>query len=264
MRIGGQAKGERKEAGRATRRKLDIGEQETLAPTTARKRAGQSGGIYSDPLLPPSSRRLRTGCLRATVCAYWQPVMAGRADSSDEELMLRYRDGDAGAFDELYRRHKGSLYRYLLRQCRDSGAAEELFQDIWMNLIRAHAGYTVAAKFTTYLYRLAHNRLIDHYRKHARAVWLSFDDEEGSALEEPAASGEGQPETRYESKQLAERLLALLGALPEAQREAFVLQYETGMTIEEIAIATGVSRETAKSRLRYALTKLRQGMGEWR
>ena len=80
--------------------------------------------------------------------------------------MLCYRDGDAGAFDALYARHKGGLYRYLLRQCREPAAAEELFQDVWMNLIRARARYTVQAKFTTYLYRLAHNRLIDHYRKH--------------------------------------------------------------------------------------------------
>ena len=190
--------------------------------------------------------------------------MAGRADCSDEELMLRYCAGDAGAFDALYRRHKGGLYRYLLRQCRESGAAEELFQDIWMNLIRARSSYTVAAKFTTYLYRLAHNRLIDHYRKHSSAVMLSFDDEDGPALEEPAASAQGQPEVRYESKQLAARLLALLTALPEAQREAFILQYETGMTVEEIASATGVSHETVKSRLRYAIGKLRAGMGDWR
>ena len=190
--------------------------------------------------------------------------MARSADSSDEDLMLCYRDGDAGAFDELYRRHKGGLYRYLLRQCRDTAAAEELFQDIWTNLIRARRSYTVTAKFTTYLYRLAHNRLIDHYRGHACGVVLSFDDQEGPALEEPSTSGQEQPETRYESKQLAARLLAQLKALPEAQREAFVLQYEVGMTVEEIAIATGVSRETAKSRLRYALGKLRLGMGEWR
>ena len=190
--------------------------------------------------------------------------MTRRADSSDENLMLCYRDGDAGAFDELYRRHKGGLYRYLLRQCRDTAAAEELFQDIWMSLIRARGSYTVTAKFTTYFYRLAHNRLIDHYRKHAHAVVLSFDDEQGPALEEPTASGQEQPEARYEGKQLAGRLLALLEALPEAQREAFVLQYDTGMTVEEIATATGVSRETAKSRLRYALGKLRQGMGDWR
>ena len=93
---------------------------------------------------------------------------------------------------------------------------------------------------------------------------LSFDDEDGPALEEPAASAQGQPEVRYESKQLAARLLALLTALPEAQREAFILQYETGMTVEEIASATGVSHETVKSRLRYAIGKLRAGMGDWR
>jgi RNA polymerase sigma factor (sigma-70 family) len=74
---------------------------------------------------------------------------------------------------------RAGLYRYLLRQCREPAAAEELFQDVWMNLIRARAGYTVQAKFTTYLYRLAHNRLIDHYRKHGHAVVTSFDAEEG-------------------------------------------------------------------------------------
>ena len=106
--------------------------------------------------------------------AYWLPVMAWSAESSDEELMLGYRDGDAGAFDVLYARHKGGLYRYLHRQCRDAAAAEELFQDVWMNLIRARTGYTVQAKFTTYLYRLAHNRLIDHYRKNSQAAISSM------------------------------------------------------------------------------------------
>lgn len=190
--------------------------------------------------------------------------MTRDADSSDEDLMLCYRNGDAGAFDELYRRHKGGLYRYLVRQCRDTGVAEELFQDIWMNLIRARQSYTVTAKFTTYLYRLAHNRFIDHYRKHGQTVIHSFDDEAGPALDEPTAASEAQPEARYESKQLAGQLLAMLEALPEAQREAFVLQHEAGMSVEEIAAATGVTREAAKSRLRYALAKLRQGMRAWR
>ncbi len=189
--------------------------------------------------------------------------MAWGTDSSDEELMLRYRDGDAGGFDELYRRHKGGLYRYLLRQCRDAALAEELFQDIWTNLIRARRRYAVTAKFATYLYRLAHNRLIDHYRKHAHGEPLSLDDEDGYAIDEPAAAPREQPDARYESRQFAARLLELLEALPEAQRETFVLQQEAGMSVEEIALATGVSRETAKSRLRYALAKLRQGMGEW-
>jgi RNA polymerase sigma-70 factor (ECF subfamily) len=190
--------------------------------------------------------------------------MGWDAESSDEELMLGYRDGDAAAFDVLYARHKGGLYRYLQRQCRNAAAAEELFQDVWLNLIRARAGYTVQARFTTYFYRLAHNRLIDYYRKNSQAAISSFDDANGEAVEELRDDHAAPPDAAYDSRQQAQRLLALLAELPEAQREAFLLQQEGGLSVEEIAHATGVSRETAKSRLRYAMSKLRQGMREWR
>jgi RNA polymerase sigma-70 factor (ECF subfamily) len=195
--------------------------------------------------------------------AYWQPVMGWGAESSDEELMLGYRDGDAAAFDVLYARHKGGLYRYLHRQCRDAAAAEELFQDVWMNLIRARTGYTVQAKFTTYLYRLAHNRLIDHYRKNSQAAVVSFEDMD-ETVEELVDGQALPPDAAHDSREQALRLLQLLAELPEAQREAFLLQQEGGMSVEEIARATGVNRETAKSRLRYAMAKLREGMGKWR
>ena len=200
--------------------------------------------------LPPLRRR-----------AYCNPVSPKAEPASDEALMLAYRDGNAGAFDELYRRHKGPVYRYLVRQCRDAAAAEELFQDIWLNLIRARASYTVTARFTTYVYRLAHNRLIDHYRRRVPAALVSFDDDE-SALE-VAGGRQSEPHVSYESKAQAQRVLQVLESLPAAQREAFLLQHEAGMSIEEIAEATGVARETAKSRLRYAMTKLREGMSEW-
>lgn len=176
--------------------------------------------------------------------------------------MLAYRDGNVSAFDELYRRHRAPLYRYLLRQCRDTAAAEELVQDIWTNLIRARASYTVAARFTTYLYRLAHNRLIDHYRRQAPAALVSFDVDDADFPDPPAPTRDG-PETAHEVKEQAARLLELLQALPAAQREAFVLQHEAGMSIEEIAAVAGVTRETAKSRLRYAVAKLREGMRGW-
>lgn len=186
------------------------------------------------------------------------------ADATDEALMLGYRDGDAAAFDLLYVRHKGGVYRYLLRQCRNAALADELFQDVWMNLIRARAGYTVQAKFTTWLYRIAHNRLIDHFRRGDAAV-LSLDDEEAAAkLAEPAAPRSFEPEAGAAAREQAAQLLVLLDALPEEQREAFVLQQEGGLSVEEIAAATGVTRETAKSRLRYAIAKLRQGMQAWR
>lgn len=177
--------------------------------------------------------------------------------------MLCYRDGDAGAFDALYARHKGGLYRYLLRQCREAAAADELFQDVWMNLIRARAAYTVQAKFTTYLYRLAHNRLIDHYRKTSQATVRSFDAEDGPAMEELVDERQPSPEAVYITQRQAQDLLRLVAELPPPQREAFLLQQEAGMSVEAIAAATGVSRETAKSRLRYALARLRQGMNKW-
>jgi RNA polymerase sigma-70 factor, ECF subfamily len=190
--------------------------------------------------------------------------MSWSAESSDEELMLFYRDGDAGAFDALYARHKGGVFRYLARQCRDAAAAEELFQDVWMNLIRARAGYTVQAKFTTYLYRLAHNRLIDHYRKQGQAAVESYDAEDGPALEALVDEHAQPPEDAADARRQAAELLELIGELPAPQREAFLLQHEGGMSVEEIAAATAVSRETAKSRLRYANAKLRQGMSKWR
>jgi RNA polymerase sigma-70 factor (ECF subfamily) len=175
--------------------------------------------------------------------------------------MLAYRDGHTGAFDLLYRRHKGPLFRYLLRQCRNRATAEELFQDVWLNLIRARASYVVSSRFTTYLYRLAHNRLIDHYRRRVPAALVSYEDAEDSP--QLTAARDAEPPVAYEARAQLQRVLELVEELPAAQREAFVLQNEAGMSIEEIAEATGVTRETAKSRLRYAMNKLRAGLAEW-
>jgi RNA polymerase sigma-70 factor (ECF subfamily) len=183
--------------------------------------------------------------------------------STDEDLMLAYRAGDAAAFDRLYARHKGGVFRYLLRLVQDRGAAEELFQDVWMNLIRARAAYSVQAKFTTYLYRLAHNRAIDHFRAR-KGGQVSLDDEDASAeVLAIAAPASADPAVQVEHRLAAGKLLALIEALPAAQREAFLLHEEGGMGVDEIAAATGVNRETAKSRLRYALAKLRAGALEY-
>jgi RNA polymerase sigma factor (sigma-70 family) len=103
--------------------------------------------------------------------------MTPNADT-DEDLMLRYRDGDAAAFEVLYGRHKGGVFRYMLRQCSARGIAEELFQEVWMNLIKSRASYSVQARFSTYIYSIAHNRLIDHYRETGREVPLSYRQDE--------------------------------------------------------------------------------------
>lgn len=182
------------------------------------------------------------------------------AEPTDEELMLRYAAGDAGAFETLYRRHRGPLYRFVLRQAADAGAAEELFQEIWMRVIDSRARYEVRAKFTTWLYTIAHNRVTDHRRATRPAVSLS--QEEGEEVLAGLSGGAPAMEAGLDDKRAVARVLEALAELPEAQREAFLMQQEGGMSLEEIAQATGARRETVKSRLRYALAKLRKRLGK--
>jgi RNA polymerase sigma-70 factor, ECF subfamily len=182
-------------------------------------------------------------------------------DKSDEELMLSYQTGDAASFETLYQRHKGGLYRYILRQCKNESIAEELYQDVWMNLIKARERYEVKAKFTTWLYQMAHNRLIDHYRRQKTAVGGNPGDAELDVDETPART-QDQPEQKADLMAKTDRLLGLIDALPAEQKQAFLLREEAGMSINEIAEASGVNPETAKSRLRYAVNKLREGLSE--
>lgn len=180
------------------------------------------------------------------------------ANTTDEALMIAYCNGDADAFARLYDRHRSALYRFIRRQCAD-GVADELFQDVWTRLIVARRLYQPAAKFSTYLYQVARNRLIDHFR----SIGRSLEDPTGDDPPQvPAASGQ-QPENAAQTRQQASRLLTLIEGLPPAQREAFLLHEEAGLTLEEIGEVTGVGRETVKSRLRYALASLRQGMEGW-
>jgi RNA polymerase sigma-70 factor (ECF subfamily) len=187
-------------------------------------------------------------------------LRAMESEASDEELMLRYCDGDAGAFETLYRRHRGAMYRFLSRQAGDGAAADEIFQDVWMRVVNSRERYEVRAKFTTWVYAIAHNRLMDFFRANGRAAFLTH--EESEAVLETIPSDDIAADLRVDRTRAARRLLAALADLPDTQREAFLLQQEGDLSLEEIAAATGVSRETAKSRLRYALAKLRATLGK--
>jgi RNA polymerase sigma-70 factor, ECF subfamily len=184
--------------------------------------------------------------------------------ASDEQLMLQYRAGDVGAFDRLYARHRVPLYRYFLRLVRPAAVAEELFQDVWMNLIRARGQYEVRAKFTTWLYRVAHNRLVDHYRRAASGAVILEQDDPDDAIESVSDEPLHEPDNELDRRRLAALLARVLNELPAAQREAFLLREEGGLSLEEIADATGTNIETAKSRLRYALARLRRGLAHQR
>jgi len=182
------------------------------------------------------------------------------APSSDEELMLAYAGGDAAAFDLLYARHKGGVYRYLRRHCRQSAIADELFQDVWSSVIRTRSTYVPTARFTTWLYRLAHNRWIDQLRADGHLTLVSVDDDEahGEVVAAIPAARIDEPQCRAENRELGERLRAAVAALPSLQRDAFLLQHEGGLSLGEIAELTGAGVETVKSRLRYAIGKLKR------
>ena len=175
--------------------------------------------------------------------------------------MLAYAAGNATAFDVLYGRHKGPSYRYVLRHCGNAAHADELFQDCWLNVIRVRASYVPTAKFTTWLYTLIHNRLVDHWRANGQAHLVSIDDDDDTAtrdsVESIAAPSHSEPAEVVEQRDVRARITQALAALPPAQRDAFLLHQEGGLSLAEIAEMTGVGAETVKSRLRYALAKLR-------
>ncbi len=214
----------------------------------------------------PQSVARAIDCARRGPLAYSRamPAPAATSDASDEELMLAYAAGDATAFDALYGRHKGGVYRYLLRHCGHAGVADELFQDAWMNVIRARDAYAPSARFATWLYRIARNRLIDHWRATGRVelVTAAADDDGDDPLDAIAGAQGDEPEVRAESGELSARLRSALDTLPAAQREAFLLQQEGGLELAQIAALTGAGVETVKSRLRYALAKLRAELGD--
>lgn len=210
------------------------------------------------------------------------PAMA--AGNDDAELMIRYAAGDGAAFAALYARHKGPLYRYFFRQCGNPDTADELFQEVWLRIINARGRYTATARFTTYMYQSAHNCLVEHFRKAGRAFtdgtgepsvapisapvaeevdpafasahWSLVDWENGPA--DPAPG----PEAASSGEQRADRLRSALDTLPIEQREAFLLHEEAEMGLADIAEVTGANPETVKSRLRYAVKKLRTALGD--
>ena len=143
----------------------------------------------------------------------------------DEQLMLAYGGGDAAAFEVLYRKHRGGLFRYVVRSVRERRLAAELFQEVWLRVIEARGHYAPQARFTTWLYAIAHNRLIDHFR----ASGLRSVETMAEELPDPPARVGDQPERKAEMREQGARLITALEAMPMAQREAFLLHEERAM-----------------------------------
>jgi RNA polymerase sigma-70 factor (ECF subfamily) len=176
---------------------------------------------------------------------------------SDEQLMLDYQAGDMNAFETLYRKHKGPLYRYFVRQLHQQQLAEDLYQDTWGKVITAAAQYQVTAKFTTWLYKIAHNLLIDHVRavKPLDKVAPLGEDETMDSLE---ADSQASPESQLQQQQQVDMMKQCIAKLPPVQKEAFLLNIEMGMTAAAISDIANVTLEATKSRIRYAYQSIKQ------
>jgi len=179
---------------------------------------------------------------------------------SDEQLMQQYAKGDALAFEQLYERHKGGLYRYCLRQLTNKAIAEECFQEVWMKLINSRVNYQPKALFTTYLYRIAQNHIIDTFRKNKKL-------HQEVELEETFHSAMVDAEQSDITSELIEKkqyqqLRSQIESLPIDQKTALLLKMDAGLSLEEIANVLDCGRETVKSKLRYATKRLKDLLGE--
>jgi RNA polymerase sigma-70 factor (ECF subfamily) len=199
-------------------------------------------------------------------------------DPSDDQLMQAFARGDGHAFERLYARHEQALYRFVRRLLGQAAAAQvdEVFQDTWMRAIEARASWKAqGATFRTWLFTIAHHRAIDCLRKSGREVSLTCDDEDrdGTPFEPADAPWSGWPaasaghdagaDDRLFWRRAGQRLLECLEGLPLPQKAAFLLHHEDGLAVDEMAHALEVGFETAKTRLRYAMAKLRVCMGAY-
>ena len=175
--------------------------------------------------------------------------------ASDEELMARYAGGDVGAFESLYLRHEQRVWRYLQRQTGNRALADDLMQETWFAVAREATRYRPSARFTTWLFTIAHNRVIDSVRARRREVPVD--------VAELTADATAGPLPAVEAYDQAQGILYAVGQLPEEQRTALMLQLDADLPVEAIATITGCSFETVKSRLRYARTRLRELLREY-
>ncbi|HEY0802248.1 MAG TPA: sigma-70 family RNA polymerase sigma factor [Steroidobacteraceae bacterium] len=182
----------------------------------------------------------------------------GSSFEPDEVLMQRYQRGSERAFRILYERHRSPLLRFVKRLAPDRGEDEEIAQETWMAVIKGRERFLPQARFVAYLYSIARRRTVDRWRRRGR-----LPEPDTEALDSLIGPNHHEPDNQAINAALGVDLLAAIDALPLPQREAFLLRAEGGLSIDEIAAVTGANRETAKSRLRFALSRLRSALEPW-
>ena len=202
--------------------------------------------------------------------------MTSASQPNDDDLMSAYARGDSAAFERLYERHQAGLYRFVRRLLGSAlnAQVDEVFQDTWLRVVHARTRWAPqGASFRTWLYTLAHHRVVDLLRRSGREVSLDAFDSDGAEPWSPdsgawqhwpaPASAAPHSEELAFWRRAGEKLLGCLEQLPLLQRSAFLLHHDDGLALDEVASALEVGFETAKTRLRYAMSKLRTCMGAY-
>jgi RNA polymerase sigma factor (sigma-70 family) len=174
-------------------------------------------------------------------------------ERSDEELMKAFAAGNMEAFEHLYDRHRGPLYRYILRLAGEAATANDLYQGSWEKIIKARGNYKATAPFRAWMYRIAHNHVMDFFRRRRPVSDLP---------PEVTEANEPGPDKLLQDEYRKRELREAIEQLPDEQKDVLLLKLEAGLDLQTIADVTGVNRETAKSRLRYAVGKLKHTLRE--
>jgi RNA polymerase sigma-70 factor (ECF subfamily) len=192
-----------------------------------------------------------------------------QTSDSDEALMARYQKGDVRAFEVLLSRHRKPVYNFIYRFVGTREQAEDLLQETFLRVIKGADSYQREAKFTTWLYTIARNQCVDLSRRMKLRRMSSLDqpstaEDDGATLMDVVADGGAQVDRQAEGGELQMRLKAAVEQLSEEQREVFLMREVLQMQFKEIADVTGVPENTVKSRMRYALEKLRDLLEDYR
>jgi RNA polymerase sigma-70 factor (ECF subfamily) len=190
-------------------------------------------------------------------------------DQADEDLMVMYQSGEVRAFELLLGRHRKSVYNFILRFVGDKETAEDLLQETFMRVIKGADAYKRQAKFTTWLYTIARNLCVDQTRRRKHRRHASLDapmdtSEESGTLLDVIASNEMASDRKSVNKELFATMQRAIAGLSEEQREVFLMREFLDLPFKQIAEVVGVPENTVKSRMRYALEKLRLELDEYK
>jgi RNA polymerase sigma-70 factor (ECF subfamily) len=188
---------------------------------------------------------------------------------SDEVLLERFLQGDIAAFESLLERYRRPMYNFVLRSVRDPQTAEDLLQETFLRVVQRSDDFRRESKFSTWIYTIARNLVVDHgrrmaFRRHASLDAPSRGETEGAPLVERTAGDSPSAERESIGREAQVALRDAIDALPDEQREVFLLRQVQGLAFQEIAQIVGTSENTTKSRMRYALERLQEALSEYR